>query len=44
MLLRKYEDYLKGYMDNNKEYEGYEGLIGRFLREFLLKELIVLES
>ncbi len=26
-LLRKYEDYLKGYTDNNKEYEGYEGLI-----------------
>lgn len=33
-LLRKYEDYLKGYTDNNKEYEGYEGLIERLLREF----------
>ncbi len=43
-LLRKYEDYLKGYTDNNKEYEGYEGLIGRLLSEFPLKEPIVSES
>ncbi|WQV82329.1 type I restriction endonuclease subunit R [Helicobacter pylori] len=43
-LLRKYEDYLKGYTDNNKEYEGYEGLIGRLLTEFPLKEPIVSES
>lgn len=43
-LLRKYEDYLKGYMDNNKEYEGYEGLIGRLLSEFPLKEPIISES
>ncbi len=44
VLLRKYEDYLKGYADNNKEYEGYEGLIGRLLREFPLKDPIVSES
>ncbi|WQW15564.1 type I restriction endonuclease subunit R [Helicobacter pylori] len=44
VLLRKYEDYLKGYTDNNKEYEGYEGLIGRLLTEFPLKELIISES
>ncbi len=44
VLLRKYEDYLKGYTDNNKEYEGYEGLIGRLLREFPLKEPIISES
>lgn len=43
-LLRKYEDYLKGYTDNNKEYEGYEGLIKRLLREFPLKDPIVSES
>ncbi|GAA9379272.1 type I restriction endonuclease subunit R [Helicobacter pylori] len=43
-LLRKYEDYLKGYVDNNKEYEGYEGLIGRLLTEFPLKEPIISES
>ncbi|GAA9346107.1 type I restriction endonuclease subunit R [Helicobacter pylori] len=43
-LLRKYEDYLKGYTDNNKEYEGYEGLIKRLLTEFPLKEPIVSES
>ncbi|ANH46730.1 HsdR family type I site-specific deoxyribonuclease [Helicobacter pylori] len=43
-LLRKYEDYLKGYADNNKEYEGYEGLIGRLLTEFPLKEPIISES
>lgn len=43
-LLRKYEDYLKGYTDNNKEYEGYEGLIERLLREFPLKEPIISES
>ncbi|WQW40312.1 type I restriction endonuclease subunit R [Helicobacter pylori] len=43
-LLRKYEDYLKGYTDNNKEYEGYEGLIGRLLTEFPLKEPIISES
>ncbi|RKV31496.1 HsdR family type I site-specific deoxyribonuclease [Helicobacter pylori] len=43
-LLRKYEDYLKGYTDNNKEYEGYEGLIGRLLSEFPLKEPIISES
>ncbi len=43
-LLRKYEDYLKGYTDNNKKYEGYEGLIGRLLREFPLKEPIISES
>ncbi|GAA8021431.1 type I restriction endonuclease subunit R [Helicobacter pylori] len=43
-LLRKYEDYLKGYIDNNKEYEGYEGLIGRLLAEFPLKESIISES
>ncbi|WP_033758434.1 HsdR family type I site-specific deoxyribonuclease [Helicobacter pylori] len=43
-LLRKYEDYLKGYVDNNKEYEGYEGLIGRLLSEFPLKEPIISES
>ncbi|GAA7598773.1 type I restriction endonuclease subunit R [Helicobacter pylori] len=43
-LLRKYEDYLKGYVDNNKEYEGYEGLIKRLLSEFPLKEPIISES
>ncbi|GAA7845619.1 type I restriction endonuclease subunit R [Helicobacter pylori] len=43
-LLRKYEDYLKGYTDNHKEYEGYEGLIGRLLTEFPLKEPIISES
>ncbi|WRC70962.1 HsdR family type I site-specific deoxyribonuclease [Helicobacter pylori] len=43
-LLRKYEDYLKGYTDNNKEYEGYERLIERLLREFPLKEPIISES
>lgn len=43
-LLRKYEDYLKGYTDNNKEYEGYEGLIERLLTEFPLKEPIISES
>ncbi|MFP6345839.1 HsdR family type I site-specific deoxyribonuclease [Helicobacter pylori] len=43
-LLRKYEDYLKGYTDNNKEYEGYEGLIKRLLTEFPLKEPIISES
>ncbi|MUU59731.1 type I restriction endonuclease subunit R [Helicobacter pylori] len=43
-LLRKYEDYLKGYTDNNKEYEGYEGLIGRLLTEFPLKDPIISES
>ncbi|MEJ8595938.1 type I restriction endonuclease subunit R [Helicobacter pylori] len=43
-LLRKYEDYLKGYVDDNKEYEGYEGLIGRLLSEFPLKEPIISES
>ncbi len=43
-LLRKYEDYLKGYADNNKEYEGYEGLIKRLLTEFPLKEPIISES
>ncbi len=43
-LLRKYEDYLKGYADNNKEYEGYECLIGRLLTEFPLKEPIISES
>ncbi|WP_425330758.1 type I restriction endonuclease subunit R, EcoR124 family [Helicobacter pylori] len=43
-LLRKYEDYLKGYADNHKEYEGYEGLIGRLLTEFPLKEPIISES
>ncbi|GAA7074825.1 HsdR family type I site-specific deoxyribonuclease [Helicobacter pylori] len=43
-LLRKYEDYLKGYTHNNKEYEGYEGLIGRLLTEFPLKEPIISES
>ncbi len=43
-LLRKYEDYLKGYADNNKEYEGYEGLIERLLTEFPLKEPIISES
>ncbi|GAA7430177.1 type I restriction endonuclease subunit R [Helicobacter pylori] len=43
-LLRKYEDYLKGYADNNKEYEGYERLIGRLLTEFPLKEPIISES
>ncbi|GAA7316059.1 HsdR family type I site-specific deoxyribonuclease [Helicobacter pylori] len=43
-LLRKYEDYLKGYTHNNKEYEGYEGLIGRLLSEFPLKDPIVSES
>ncbi len=43
-LLRKYEDYLKGYTDNHKEYEGYEGLIGRLLAEFPLKEPIISES
>ncbi|WRA06809.1 type I restriction endonuclease subunit R [Helicobacter pylori] len=44
VLLRKYEDYLKGYTDNNKEYEGYEGLIGRLLSEFPLKDPIISES
>ncbi len=44
VLLRKYEDYLKGYIDNNKEYEGYEGLIKRLLTEFPLKEPIISES
>lgn len=44
VLLRKYEDYLKGYTDNNKEYEGYEGLIKRLLSEFPLKEPIISES
>ncbi|RVZ43398.1 type I restriction endonuclease subunit R, partial [Helicobacter pylori] len=44
VLLRKYEDYLKGYIDNNKEYEGYEGLIERLLTEFPLKEPIISES
>ncbi|GAA8863121.1 type I restriction endonuclease subunit R [Helicobacter pylori] len=44
VLLRKYEDYLKGYTDNNKEYEGYEGLIERLLTEFPLKEPIISES
>ncbi|WRC92124.1 type I restriction endonuclease subunit R [Helicobacter pylori] len=44
VLLRKYEDYLKGYMDNHKEYEGYEGLIKRLLTEFPLKEPIISES
>ncbi|GAA7426319.1 type I restriction endonuclease subunit R [Helicobacter pylori] len=43
-LLRKYEDYLKGYADNNKEYEGYERLIKRLLTEFPLKEPIISES
>ncbi|GAA9361628.1 type I restriction endonuclease subunit R [Helicobacter pylori] len=43
-LLRKYEDYLKGYTHNHKEYEGYEGLIGRLLTEFPLKEPIISES
>ncbi|GAA7415060.1 type I restriction endonuclease subunit R [Helicobacter pylori] len=43
-LLRKYEDYLKGYADNNKEYEGYERLIERLLTEFPLKEPIISES
>ncbi|GAA9749316.1 type I restriction endonuclease subunit R [Helicobacter pylori] len=43
-LLRKYEDYLKGYVDENKKYEGYEGLIGRLLTEFPLKEPIISES
>ncbi|GAA6981915.1 type I restriction endonuclease subunit R [Helicobacter pylori] len=43
-LLKKYEDYLKGYADNNKEYEGYERLIGRLLTEFPLKEPIISES
>ncbi len=43
-LLRKYEDYLKGYTDNHKEYEGYEGLIERLLTEFPLKEPIISES
>ncbi|GAA9425548.1 type I restriction endonuclease subunit R [Helicobacter pylori] len=43
-LLRKYEDYLKGYMHNHKEYEGYEGLIGRLLTEFPIKEPIISES
>ncbi|WRC24319.1 type I restriction endonuclease subunit R [Helicobacter pylori] len=43
-LLRKYEDYLKGYTDNNKEYEGYEGLIERLLSEFPLKDPIISES
>ncbi len=43
-LLRKYEDYLKGYTDNHKEYEGYEGLIKRLLTEFPLKEPIISES
>ncbi|MGL2643774.1 HsdR family type I site-specific deoxyribonuclease [Helicobacter pylori] len=43
-LLRKYEDYLKGYTDNNKEYEGYDGLIKRLLTEFPLKEPIISES
>ncbi len=44
VLLRKYEDYLKGYIDENKEYEGYEGLIGRLLTDFPLKEPIISES
>ncbi|WQS01487.1 type I restriction endonuclease subunit R [Helicobacter pylori] len=44
VLLRKYEDYLKGYTDNHKEYEGYEGLIKRLLTEFPLKEPIISES
>ncbi|MGL2501584.1 type I restriction endonuclease subunit R, EcoR124 family [Helicobacter pylori] len=44
VLLRKYEDYLKGYTDNNKEYEGYDGLIKRLLSEFPLKEPIISES
>ncbi len=44
VLLRKYEDYLKGYIDENKEYEGYEGLIKRLLTEFPLKEPIISES
>ncbi len=44
VLLRKYEDYLKGYVDENKEYEGYEGLIERLLTEFPLKEPIISES
>ncbi|WP_120957181.1 HsdR family type I site-specific deoxyribonuclease [Helicobacter pylori] len=44
VLLRKYEDYLKGYIDENKEYEGYEGLIKRLLTDFPLKEPIVSES
>ncbi|WP_120900146.1 HsdR family type I site-specific deoxyribonuclease [Helicobacter pylori] len=44
VLLRKYEDYLKGYIDENKEYEGYEGLIKRLLTDFPLKEPIISES
>ncbi len=44
VLLRKYEDYLKGYVDDNKEYEGYEGLIKRLLTDFPLKEPIISES
>ncbi len=44
VLLRKYEDYLKGYTDNNKEYEGYECLIERLLTEFPLKEPIISEN
>ncbi|GAB0053714.1 type I restriction endonuclease subunit R [Helicobacter pylori] len=43
-LLRKYEDYLKGYTHNHKEYEGYEGLIKRLLTEFPLKEPIISEN
>ncbi len=44
VLLRKYEDYLKGYINENKEYEGYEGLIKRLLTDFPLKEPIISES